>query len=198
MAPIMILSLLLAIPSVALGSASTYAPADQSVRPSKNGEFIAKHYPPRALKAGEQGKVSFRLVVQPDGSLGTCEVTKSSGYKSLDDETCELILRYARLSITRNSDGRAVRSEQNGFINWVHPKGQGKQASAMELAAAKTPDKIICKRTPSTGSLIRRSKQCMTARQWAEASRIARDKAYAIVGQGYYEDGDACEGVAGC
>jgi TonB family protein len=194
----MILGILLAIPALALGSSATYAQADQSVRSTKNGEFIANHYPPRALKAGEQGKVSFRLVVEPDGSLGTCEVTKSSGYKSLDDETCELILRHARLGVTRNADGRAVRAEQNGFINWVHPEGRGKRASAVEIAAAKTPGKIICKRTPSTGSLIRRSKQCMTAQQWAEASRIARDKAYSIVGQGYYEDGDACEGVAGC
>jgi len=194
----MILSMLLAIPTVALGNAATYAQADQSVRLSANGEFIAEHYPPRALKAGEQGKVSFRLVVEPNGSLGTCEVTKSSGYKSLDDETCELILRYARLTVVRNADGRSVRAEQNGFINWVHPKGTGKRASAIEIAAASTPDKIICKRSPTTGSLVKRTKQCMTARQWAEATRIARDKAYSIVGQGYYEDGDACEGVAGC
>lgn len=194
----MLLSFLLAIPTVALSSAATYAQADQSVRVSPNGEFIAKHYPPKALKAGEQGKVSFLLVVEPDGSLGTCEITKSSGYKSLDDETCELILRYARLPIIRNSEGRSVRASRNGFINWVHPEGRGKRASAMQIAAANTPDKIICKRSPTTGSLVKKTKQCMTARQWAESTRIARDKAYAIVGQGYHEDGDACEGVAGC
>src|SRR5215216_4074263 len=128
----MMLSLLVAIPAVALSSAATYSEADQSVRMSPNGEFIAKHYPPKALKAGQQGKVSFRLVLEPDGSLGTCEITKSSGYKSLDDETCELILRYARLNVVRNADGRSVRAEQNGFINWVHPQASGKRASAMQ------------------------------------------------------------------
>ncbi|HET7708177.1 MAG TPA: energy transducer TonB [Sphingomicrobium sp.] len=184
--------------TASMSFATQGADPTQSVNLSKNGEFIAKHYPGRALKAGEQGKVSFQIVVQPDGSLESCEITKSSGYKSLDDETCELILRYARLTPVRNAEGRAIRAVQNGYINWVHPRGRGKRASALAVAPVQTPDKIMCKRTPTTGSLIKRTKQCMTARQWGEAERIARNKAYAIIGQGYHEDGDGCEGVAGC
>lgn len=183
---------------IALSLAGQAADPTQTVRMSKNGEFIAAHYPPKALKRGEQGKVGFRLVVEPDGSLGTCEVTASSGFKSLDDETCELILRYARLQTVRNAEGRAVRAVQNGFINWKHPSGKGRFASRTQMAAASMPDKITCKRTPTTGSLIKRTKQCMTNREWADAEMLARNKAYSIIGQGYYEDGDACEGAAGC
>jgi TonB family protein len=159
--------------------------ADQAVKISSNGEFIAGKYPQRALKAGEQGKVAFRLTVEPDGSLGACEVTGSSGYKSLDDETCELILRYARLHPVRNSEGRAVRAVQNGFINWKHPLGAGASASRAAVAAATLPDKITCKTTPTTGSLVRRTKQCMTNREWLESERIARDRALGLIAKGH-------------
>lgn len=159
----------------------------QAVRSSANGEFIASHYPPEALKRGEEGKVGFRLVIEPDGSLGTCEVTQSSGFKSLDNETCELILRYARLKAVRNSEGRAVRAVQNGHINWKLPAGAVKMASATPTKSH-DPDKIICRRSATTGSLIKKTKQCMTARHWAEAQRIARDTAERIIGVGNAED----------
>jgi TonB family protein len=163
---------------------------------SSNGEFIARHYPLRALKAGEQGRVAFRLTVETDGSLGTCEVTQSSGSKALDNETCELILRYARLAPVRNAEGRAVRAVQNGHINWRLPASAPRLASASPSQGSH-PDRVICKRTAKTGSLIARTKQCMTARQWAEATRIARDQANELIGKGYFEDGDACQSPSG-
>jgi periplasmic protein TonB len=159
--------------------------ADQSLRMSSNGEFIAKHFPPRALVAGEEGKVEFQLVVQPDGSLGTCEVTVSSGYKSLDNETCELILRYARMPPVRNSEGRAVRAVQNGFINWKNPRGAGQVTAVRTAAVGELPDKIVCKKSPTTGSLIKRTKQCMSARQWGEAERIAKESAHGVIAKGF-------------
>jgi protein TonB len=179
--------LLIAIPALSSSASIANADPEQSVRMTANGEFIAQHYPLRALKAREQGKVGFRLVVESDGSLGSCDVTESSGSKSLDNETCELILRYARLTPVRNSEGRAVRAVQNGHIIWKLPANAPQMASA---AASKGPDpeRIICKRTAKTGSLIARTKQCMSARQWAEASRIARNQANELIAQGHFED----------
>ena len=168
----------------------------QAVSMSSNGEFIAKNYPPRALKAREQGKVGFRLIVEPDGSLGSCEVTESSRSKALDSETCELILRHARLNPVRNADGRAVRAVQTGYINWVLPKNAPQLASAAP-SKGNDPQRIICKRSASTGSLIARTKQCMTAKQWSEAQRIARDTADQIIAKGYFEDGDSCTSPSG-
>lgn len=185
--------LLAAIPVVTSSTAIANADPEQSVRMSNNGEFIAKHYPPRALNAGEQGKVGFRLTVEPDGSLGTCDIVESSGSKTLDNETCELILRYARLQPVRNAEGRAVRAVQSGYINWKLPKGIARVASPTTSKVADV-ERIICKRTARTGSLVSRTKQCMTARQWAEAARIARNTADQIIAQGHREDEEALGG----
>jgi TonB family protein len=160
---------------------------------SENGEFIARNYPARALKAREQGKVGFRLVVEPDGSLGSCEVTASSGSKALDNETCELILRNARLNPVRNADGRAIRAVQTGYINWILPSNAPQMAS-VSASTGSDPDRIICKRTARTGSLVARTKQCMTARQWAEAGRIARGEAARLIGSGNATE----EGIRSC
>ena len=184
--------LLATVPAAMVAAANSEAASGQAVTAMKNGEFLAKNYPPRALAAGEQGKVGFRIVVELDGSLGSCDVTQSSGFQSLDDETCELIVRNARLPIVRNADGRAVRAVQNGYINWVHP-GRGVKLAAASGGALDTPDKIICKRTAATGSLIKRTKQCMSASQWASMQRIARDEADRLIAKGYYSDGMGCK-----
>jgi periplasmic protein TonB len=182
------LSLFLAAIPVLTSSASiANADPEQSVRMSNNGEFIARNYPLRALKAREEGKVGFRLVVESDGSLGSCDVTSSSGSKALDNETCELILRHARLNPVRNADGRAVRAVQNGYINWKLPANAPQMASAA-ASHGPDPDRIICKRSAKTGSLIARTKQCMTARQWAEASRIARGETQKLIGSGHVSE----------
>lgn len=187
----MLYLLLMSIPAMNSSVAISNADPTQSVRMSTNGEFIADHYPLRALRAREQGKVGFRLVVESDGSLGSCDVTESSGSKSLDNETCELILRYARLTPVRNADGRAVRAVQNGYINWKLPANAPKIASAA-ASRGSDPERIICKRTARTGSLVARTKQCMTARQWASMQRIARDEADRLIGKGHYADGQGC------
>jgi len=175
------------IAGAALLTTTALAPQDpdQAVKVSNDGEFIAKNYPPRALKAREQGKVGFRLVVESDGSLGSCEVTESSGSNALDNETCELILRHARLNPVRNADGRAVRAVQSGFIVWKLPPGIGRQAGVKTADAGALPDKIICKKSAATGSLIRRTRQCMSAREWGEAQRIARDTLDRLIAKGF-------------
>ena len=183
----------LGLVAASIAVSSIIAPSndsERSLRMSNNGEFIANHYPPRALAAGEQGKVTFQLVIEPDGSLGTCTVTASSGYQSLDNETCELFLRHARMQPVRNSEGRSVRAVQNGFIHWKHPRLEGKAAAVRTTSAGKLPDKIVCRKSPATGSLIKRTKQCMTARDWSENQRIQRDRAYEIIGKGHFEGGD--------
>jgi TonB family protein len=178
--------LLMVLPALTTSISLASVDGEQGVRISKNGEFIARYYPQRALKAREQGKVGFRLVVEPDGSLGSCEVTATSGSNALDNETCELIVRYARLTPVRNADGRAVRATQDGYINWRLPKHAPQLASAA-ASTGRDPDRIICRKSIKTGSLISRTKQCMSAKQWAEQRRIALDQAEKIIGSGYCE-----------
>jgi hypothetical protein len=85
----------------------------------------------------------------------------------------------------RNSEGRAVRAVQNGFINWKHPQGLGKLAGVKAAATGDLPDKIICRKSATTGSLVKRTKQCMSAREWGEAQRIARETANGVIAKGF-------------
>src|SRR5512139_3916765 len=89
-------------------SAST-AQTVQSIEPvqSKNGEFIMRQYPPRAKAAGEQGTVRFQADVDAKGNVMSCKVTGSSGYRRLDDETCEMIVGHATFKPTLDTEGRA-------------------------------------------------------------------------------------------
>ncbi len=186
------LMLLASIPS-SFTTAMSAAPDVQSnaIREAKNGEFIASYYPPGALKRGEQGRVAFRLTIEPDGSLGTCDVTESSGFASLAKETCEIMLRYARLTPVRNEVGRAIRAVRPGAIVWKLPAGATRVARASAKSMPK-PDPIICKRSQKTGSLVAKTKQCMPKSEWARAQQGLRDEADRLQARGYFEDGDGC------
>jgi TonB family protein len=183
--------LLASIPSI-LSSAFAGGPdtTDQAVRQAKNGEFLASHYPPGALKRGEQGKVGFRLTVEPDGALGKCDVTESSGFASLDNETCEMMVNYARLKPVRDSAGRGVRSVTPGYIVWKLPSGVATVASTNAKKMPK-PDALVCKRTQTTGSLIARTTQCLTRSEWARQDNITRDEIGRLQGVG------GCDGRGG-
>jgi len=179
------LLLLASIPAM-LWSTESGAPkaADQLVQDGKNGEFLWKYYPPGALKRGEQGKVAFRLTVEPTGLISTCDVTDSSGFKTLDAQTCEIMSLYAHLQPPRNSEGRAVRAQQSGFIVWKLPAGATKIANAATAKPRTKPDQMVCRREAATGSLIARTKQCMTSTEWARTQRQYRDQYEAIQGRG--------------
>jgi protein TonB len=163
---------------------------DQMVRGDKNGEFLWKYYPPGAAKRGEQGRVAFRLTVEPTGVISTCDVTESSGFKVLDDETCEIMSLYAQLKPPRNSEGRAVRAQQNGFIVWRLPPGATQLASARTKTMPK-PDQMICRKDITTGSLIATTKQCMTRAEWTRANADMRDHWEGLQGRGYTNNSEA-------
>lgn len=156
-----------------------------------NGEFLFKHYPPRALAAGEQGRVGFRVSLDNDGTLKSCEVVKSSGYASLDNETCELIVRYARFSPVRGTDGSTHAAVQNGYVNWQLPPGAAARAAtagATRTAAAE-PEKLICKRQVRTGSLVGTVKQCMTRAEWARQAGQTQNELERMQSRGGAWDG---------
>lgn len=159
----MLTSLLLAISAVSVAGVAV-EDAGQSVQ-SKNGEYIFSQYPPRARVAGEQGSVRFRADVDAKGNVMSCHVTASSGYRRLDDETCEMIVDHATFKPTLDSEGKAREAVHDGIVNWRIP-GSPALATAPKVAAADVPDKIICKRIPKTGSLVTHSRLCLTAREW--------------------------------
>ena len=186
------LLLLAAIPvSITAATASVAQPTDDYVQASKNGEFLSRYYPEGAAKRGEQGKVTFQLTIEPDGSIGRCTVTESSGFRALDTETCDIMVRFARTKPVRNGDGRAIRARQPGYIVWKLPGGAIKIA-ATTATTMPQPDSLICKREPKTGSLIAKTKQCLTRTEWSQQEQQWKDEINRIQGRGH------CGGPAPC
>jgi protein TonB len=166
---------------------------DQMVRATQNGEFLWKYYPPGAAKRGEQGRVAFRLTVEPTGTISSCAVSESSGFSMLDKETCEIMSLYAQLKPVRNEDGRAIRAQQNGFIVWKLPPGATKIASASGSKTMPKPDEMICRKDITTGSLIATTKMCMTRSEWARTSQDQKQYWQNLQGSGH-----SCAGEGMC
>ena len=167
--------LILASITMALTAAGPGASGqDQMIRAAKNGEFISTHYPQGAFKRGEQGRVAFRLVIETDGSLGTCDVTESSGFSTLDHETCELLLRYGRFQPVRTEEGRAVRKAQDGFIVWRLPPGT--KLATTDATRMPKPEQIVCRRTPRMGSMYAKTRTCMTRSEWELNDRMLQEE----------------------
>lgn len=195
------LILLATIPAMLGMATSDAAPTgDQIVHASQNGEFLWKFYPPGALKRGEQGRVAFKLMIEPTGVISSCDVTESSGFKDLDTETCEIMGMYAQVKPVRDGDGRAVRAQQNGFIVWKLPPGATQVASASARGTMPKPDKMICRKDVTTGSLIATTKMCMTKAEWDRNSEDQKRHWEDQQGRGYTA-GDAvimCDGPGQC
>jgi protein TonB len=182
------------IPTITSAALTQQAPQaqQQATQQAKNREFIMKNYPPGARQRGEQGRVAFRVTIEPDGTLGQCEVTESSGFAGLDNETCEIMVRYGQLKPIMGADGRAIRATQNGFIVWRLPDDK-QVAAAAPGSVPKTmekPDEIICKKSVTTGSLIGSTRQCLSRADWALQERMWRDELERIQGRGAGEEGN--------
>jgi TonB family protein len=145
------------------------------VEQTKNGAFIFKKYPPRALAAGEQGTVQFRASHDKKGSVSDCEVTKSSGHRRLDAETCELIVRHARFKPELLYKGEVREGVQNGIVEWKIPGLEATSAVKTADAAPALPEKLICKRSTKPGSIILQRKQCLTKSEWEMQADEAKE-----------------------
>ena len=110
----------------------------QSVQ-SRNGEFIFRKYPPRALAAGEQGSVRFRAEADAEGNVMACKVTRGSGFARLDRETCDLIVNHAKFSPTRDDEGKTHRASHDGIVNWRIPGAMPTACSASRCSRPSLP-----------------------------------------------------------
>lgn len=66
---------------------------------------IQENYPSRALREEIQGTVGVRVTVTPDGRVGQCQVTASSGSSILDEAACVGMQRYARFNPALDAAG---------------------------------------------------------------------------------------------
>jgi len=166
--------------AAALGGADAGSSNAQSVR-SKDNEFIFSHYPPRALAAGEQGPVRFRVEIDEEGIVKNCKVAFSSGFERLDRETCDLIVEHVKFKPMFDSEGKAQGAVHEGIVNWRIPGAVA--AVNVKGAGGRGPDRVVCKRVEKTGSLVARSRVCMTAREWSKQADQYQEEYGALQGR---------------
>lgn len=158
-------------------AAPTETPVEKAVREGRNFDTLLKYYPPRALAAGEQGRVGFKIRLDKDGQPTNCEVTHSSGHRWLDEETCQVILAHAVFKPVKDAAGNKVNQVTEGVVNWTIPGAGGAAVAArpMAVVASNAPEKMICKRELKTGSLADYERTCMTKSEWKRLSEQMKE-----------------------
>ncbi|WP_116090149.1 energy transducer TonB [Sphingomonas crusticola] len=85
--------------------------------------FTFDDYPRDAVIQRMQGSVGFRLILGTDGLVRDCIIAQSSGHDLLDQETCSILRRRAKLDPPRNDAGQPQVSQYDGRITWHLPSG---------------------------------------------------------------------------
>lgn len=83
------------------------------------GRLRDSDYPRGLGEAGVRGRVGVRYVVETDGRVTNCSVTRSSGSALLDDTTCALIEQRFRYDPARDRFGRPIRSNLIESYEWL-------------------------------------------------------------------------------
>jgi len=87
------------------------------------GEISARDYPRELRDAGVGGRVQFTFTVEPNGRVGRCRVTRSSGVPELDALTCRLVQQRFVYRPSTDRYGRPIEDEVDGEHDWV-PHGR--------------------------------------------------------------------------
>jgi protein TonB len=83
------------------------------------GEIGSSDYPRNLREAGIGGRVQFTFTVEPNGRVGRCTVTRSSGVPELDALTCRLVQQRFVYRPSTDRYGRAIADEVDGEHDWV-------------------------------------------------------------------------------
>jgi TonB family protein len=156
--------------------------AEQAVRDAKNAEFLAAHYPPEALKRGEQGKVTFRITVERNGFISSCQATESSGFATLDRETCDFVVQFMHPKPARDASGNEVPAIRTASIVWLLPKGAAMVAAVPTAATMAKPEKVVCKRERDPGLMSAMRTVCLSEAEWTLREKMTREQVQGALG----------------
>lgn len=87
------------------------------------GEITSRDYPRDLREAGIGGHVGFVFTVEPNGRVGRCTVTRSSGVAELDALTCRLVRQRFVYRPSTDRYGHPIEDEVDGDQDWV-PRGR--------------------------------------------------------------------------
>jgi len=65
------------------------------------------------------GFVGYTLLINKEGRATDCAVTRTSGDRALDVETCNLLLRHARFVPATNTKGEPVKGRYASSVTWT-------------------------------------------------------------------------------
>jgi TonB family protein len=83
--------------------------------------YSFQDYPMKAFEREWQGATTISVLVNPDGRPAGCTVDKSSGYDTLDRQTCWVAMKRARFTPASGPDGRAVYGLYRSQVVWSRP-----------------------------------------------------------------------------
>ena len=176
-------------PVAVIGGPAQAATGDRQI-----SEIVFQNYPPRALAAGEEGPVFFNVTLDEDATAISCQVTHSSGFPLLDEETCKLIVGHAVFKSARDASGHLVRQETEGVVNWTLPGHTPAPISAAVVAPKDLPAKQICKKTSRIGTIADVERTCMTAQEWARQTDEMKQTWEDVQGKKGFTSEDMCQG----
>ena len=87
------------------------------------GSITPNDYPRDLRESGVGGRVQFTFTVEPNGRVGHCTITRSSGVGELDALTCRLVQQRFVYRPSTNRYGRPIEDEVDGEHDWV-PRGR--------------------------------------------------------------------------
>ena len=86
------------------------------------GAIGPSDYPRDLRERGLGGRVEFVFTVEPNGRVGRCRVTHSSGIAELDALTCRLVQQRFIYRPSTDRYGRPIEDEVDGMQDWVRSR----------------------------------------------------------------------------
>jgi periplasmic protein TonB len=108
----------LALIALAAAQPATAAPPP---RANLGSYFTYSDYPRESVRNREQGTVSFRVEINPQGRVANCTVTRSSGFPRLDETTCRLLTERLHYRPARDAAGNPASGTDDGSVTWRLP-----------------------------------------------------------------------------
>jgi len=90
----------------------------QSAKGNLQNLFSSDDYPSDAMRNEDQGTVGVSLSIGTDGRVTGCNVTSSSGSRSLDSATCRILRSRARFTPAKLSNGQPTTDSYSQRITW--------------------------------------------------------------------------------
>ena len=81
--------------------------------------FGADDYPFMARERKEQGSVTVRLTIGVMGRVRACDITSSSGSRTLDNASCQILQSRALFTPAHDSSGNPTDDTVNQEIRWA-------------------------------------------------------------------------------